>query len=237
MALELACEQMTTEERIAGFCQCKVDDLAHAGYDIDDIIDAASDAVVVATNGQITGRCTTTVRPCADTSCMCGRPGDGCSCCRVDTIRIPGWNVDITEVKIDGEVIDSNLYGWLDGDGLIRLGDERTWPGCQSLHLQDTEEGTFSITYVQGALPFVAQMAATEIACDLISGVTSKTARLDRRVVSAIMDGVTMEFDPSVLGMFEWVQRLVGQYPPVGGGWAWSPEADAGWTLHTLRPA
>jgi hypothetical protein len=238
MALQLACEQMTTVERVTQFCQCRVEDLGETSFTIDDVIDAASDAIVVVTGGQVKGRCITTVRPCADTSCMCGRPGDGCGCCRLDAIRLPGWAVEIETVKIDGVPLDVGSYGWFDGDGLIRLGADRpTWPGCQKLHLEDTEEGTFSITYEHGILPMTAVMAATELACDLMTGITSKTSRLDRRVISAIMDSVSVEFDPASLGMFDWVQRLAGAYSSVAQPWAWSPEVDGGWTLHTLRPA
>lgn len=233
----LACEAFTTEARIEEVCSCSVDSLAQSGWTLTDVIDAASDAIVVATGGKVTGRCTTTVRPCADTSCMCGYPGDGCGCCRLDAIRLPGLAVEITSVKIDGVTIASSTYGWLDGDGLVRVGADqpRTWPGCQKLHLLDTEVGTFSITYQHGILPFAAIMAATEVACDLMLGVTSKTSRLDPRVVTAIMDGVTMEFDPEVLGLFDWTKRLVGAYPTRPDPIVWSPEVDGNWSLHTLR--
>lgn len=238
MTLLLACQQLTEQARIERFCQCKVDMLSLVGYTIDDVIDAASDAVVWATGGRITGRCETTVRPCADTSCVCGRPSDGCACCRLDAIRLPGEAIEIISIKIDGDEVDPNTYGWLDGDGLIRLGEDRaTWPGCQHLQRADTEEGTFSITYEYGIVPFVATMTATEIACDLISGITRKTSRLDPRVVTAIMDGVTVELDPSLLGMFEWAQRLVGQYPATPPTVVWSPEIEDQWQLHTVTPA
>jgi hypothetical protein len=239
MALLLACEQMTTPERVTNFCSCSVDVLADADWEMDDIIDAASDLVVIATGGAVKGRCSTTVRPCADTSCMCGRLADGCDCCRLDAIRLPGDAIAITEVKIDGETLAASNYGWFDGDGLIRIGADqpRTWPGCQKLYLDDTEEGTFSIEYEFGVLPLVAVMSATEIACDLLLGVTGKTSRLDPRVVTAVMDGVTMDFDPQVLGLFDWTKRLVGRYSSGPRPIVWSPEVDEGWTLHTMRPA
>lgn len=238
MTLNLACAQLTTQERIERFCQCKVDQLTLAGYTIDDIIDAASDTVVIATGGRITGRCESTVRPCADTSCVCGRSSDTCMCCRLDAIRLPGDAITIVSVKIDGAELSDGTYGWLDGDGLIRLGEDReTWPGCQHLQRADTEEGTFSITYEYGLVPFVAVMAATEIACDLISGITRKTSRLDPRVVTAIMDGVTVELDPTLLGMFEWAQRLVSQYPAIQETVVYSPEIADQWQLHTVTPA
>jgi hypothetical protein len=239
MTLNLACQQMTSEVRITKFCQCQLLKLSDYGFTVDDIIDAASDAVVVATNGQVRGRCTTTVRPCADTSCACGWPGDGCSCCRLDAIHLPGEDIEILSVKIDGDELTDGMFGWLDQDGLIRLGADspRTWPGCQKMYLPDTEEGTFSITYEWGLLPFTAVMASTEIACDLVSGITSQYSKLDRRVITAIMDGVTIDLDPNLLGLFEWTKRLVTQYPGGPQPLVWSPEVDDGWSLHSIRPA
>lgn len=238
MARLYACEPMTTSERIDAFCSCSLDALSQTPYTITDIIDAASDMVVTITNGRVKGRCTTTVRPCADMGCVCGLPSDGCSCCRVSEIRLPGEAIVIGQVIIDGVVQDPNSYGWLDGAGLVRIGaDHPRWPGCQNLQILDlSQDNTFGITYTYGILPFVAVMTATELACDLLLGVTRKTSRLDPQVISAVMDSVTIEFDPEMLGLFDWTKRLVGQYPLRPEPFVWSPEVDDGYALHTLRP-
>lgn len=235
MARLYACQPLTTQEKIVSFCSCSFDGLAGTGYSIDDIIDAASDFVYLTTGGRVRGRCETTVRPCADRSCMCGLPSDGCGCCRLDAIPLSGELIEILSVQIDGVTLATDDYGLIDGHGLVRVGTDRTnWPGCQYLSRPDGEEGTFSITYEYGALPFVGVMAATEIACDLLLGITGKTSRLDPRVVSAVMDSVTVELDPATLGLFDWTRRLAAQYPALGPApIVWSPEVDDGWTLHT----
>lgn len=237
MARHAACEAFTTQERLETFgCLCSLDEIVAAGYDIDDIIDAASDIVYWSSGGRITGRCSTTVRPCADT-CACGRPGDACGCCRLDAIPLHGDNPVVTQVKIDGEVLSPADYGILDGHHLIRVatGDRpQSWPGCQSLWRPDTEEGTFSITYTSGLLPFVAEMAATEIACDLAAGSVKGESKLPPGTVGAIMDGVSVTLDPEQLATFPWMQRLSGSFPMGPRPVVWSPEVDDGWTLHTV---
>jgi hypothetical protein len=235
MARQFACQALTTEERIVGFCSCSVDGLVDTDWTIEDIIDAASDFVYLQTGGRVRGRCESTVRPCADRLCMCGNPADGCGCCRLDAINLPGDMVEVLSVQIDGDVLAASEYGLLDGNGLVRVGEHSTtWPGCQYLSRADGEVGTFSITYEHGMLPFVGTMSATEIACELLSGLTRKTARLDPRIITAVMDGVTVDLSPEDLGLFEWTGRLAAQYPPAGPApIIWSPEVDAGWTLHS----
>lgn len=229
----LACQQLTTEERIVNFCSCSVDGLVDTDFTIDDIIDAASDAVFAATGGRVRGRCETTVRPCADRSCMCGLPSDGCGCCRVDSIPLAGSMIEVIEVQIDGVTLGESEYGLLDGNHLVRVGTDRTnWPGCQYLSRPDGDVGTFSITYEHGILPFVGVMAATELACELLMSLTGRTSRLDPRVVTAVMDSVTVDLDPSLIGMFEWTQKLVAQYPSGLEPIVWSPEIDDGWVNH-----
>ncbi|MCD6056565.1 MAG: hypothetical protein K0R44_37 [Thermomicrobiales bacterium] len=235
MARQYACEQLTTEARVDSYCSCSLDGLAGTNFTISDIIDAASDFVFLATGGRVRGRCESTVRPCADRSCMCGHPSDACGCCRLDAIALPGDMVDVISVQIDGTTLDPSEYGFIDGAGLVRVGEHSTtWPGCQYLSRPDGQEGTFSITYEHGLLPFVGVMAATEIACELLTALTGKTSRLDPRVITAVMDGVTVELDPTVLGMFDWTSRLAAQYPALGPRpIVWSPEVDDGWALHT----
>lgn len=232
MALEFACEQFTDAERItASRCSCKLDVVRDLIGDegIDEIIDSASDAVAIATGMRVTGRCTSTVRPCSDGVCGCtGR----CACCNVDGIRLPGVDIAITQVKVDGAVIAPELYTLVDGHILART-DNNSWPGWQRLVLADTEPDTFSITFAHGRLPWIARMAATELACDLMSGVDpGGTMKLPPQAVSAIMDGVTLNLDPDALTGFPWMQRLFGLYPAGPVPLIYSPELSGPYTLH-----
>jgi len=240
MTLHYACEQMTSEDMIVGAgCSCdldKVEDLLGQST-IDDIIDSASDAVAVATSMRVTGRCTDTVRPCSDG--VCGCPGR-CACCDIDGVKLPGPNITVTQVKVDGAVVDPALYNLVDGDVLVRWGADsgKTWPGWQVLTKPDTEADTFSITFTHGHLPWVARMAATEIACDLLTGVTpGGQMKLPKQTVAAIMDNVTLQLDPSLLqglAAFPWMERLFATYPAGPQPIIYSPEIRGRYTLHTV---
>src|SRR5438128_508567 len=81
-------------------------------------------------------------------------PG-GCGC--LSTVRLSGYPVrEVSEVKIDGDVVDPSEYrldGWQD---LVRMDDpgppvrKRRWPHSQNLALDDDQPNTFSVTYSHG---------------------------------------------------------------------------------------
>jgi hypothetical protein len=237
VALNIACEQFTDEARIAAFdCACQLDVVRDLIGDdgINDIIDAASDAVAMATGLRVTGRCTVTVRPCSDGVCGCTWR---CHCCDIDGVKLPGVDITIDSVKIDGVTEDPALYHLVDRNILVRWGaaSGQSWPGIQSLTKPDTEEGTFAITYSHGRLPWVAMMSATEIACDLMTGIDpGGQMKLPKAAVSAIMDGTTINLDPQQLGLFPWMERLFGLYPQGPQPVIWSPEVRGHYSLHTV---
>lgn len=137
--------------------------------------------------GRYPGLCERTVRPCAERTCgfqilsrghIVGWNGgawgvNACSCHPLSRVLLAGFPVkEVSEVKIDGAVIAADGYR-LDGKRwLTRLGDSegniRWWPGCQRIDLDDTEVGTWSVTYVYGASPPAAAVAAAgQLACEI----------------------------------------------------------------------
>lgn len=145
------------------------------------------------------GICEKTVRPCSDSWCGFqvlsrghividpyqydyGWTGSrwnwglrSCGCSPLDKIKLSGYPVrEITEVKIDGVVVDPATYR-LDGHRwLVRVRDpldpntQLFWPHCQMLDLPDTEPGTFSVTYTFGAEPpLIGIAAAGQLGCEL----------------------------------------------------------------------
>jgi len=73
----------------------------------------------------------------------------------------------ITEVKIDGVVLDPSEYGVWGRKWLYRKNSER-WPACQNLSLNDDEPGTWSVTYTHGqGIPISGQMAARDLAIEI----------------------------------------------------------------------
>ena len=70
--------------------------------------------------------------------------------------------------KIDGAVINPSEYFVYDHTFLVRKNGAR-WPRCQALDRDDTEAGTFSVTYTYGRTPPLAgQLAVAEYAWDRI---------------------------------------------------------------------
>lgn len=144
-----------------------------------------------------------TVRPCRS-ACAC--LPDPCGCCTLSRVLLSGYPVrEITEVKIDGAVIDATEYR-LDGRRyLTRLADadgfRQVWPGCQRLDLDDTEDRTFSITYTYGQEPPQLGIdAAAQLACQLaplIAG-SSGDCDLPDGVVTVTRQGVTFNMEQFV---------------------------------------
>lgn len=143
--------------------------------------------------------------------CGCG---DRCHCGpELCQIELPGPIFDITEVNIDGVVVDSICYVAYDGRYLtLKTEAFKTrhpdlaakysdcWPTCQDYTKTAPGEGTWSITYSTGvAAPFMAQAAVTELmnhfagmcdGCGCGTDTRQNLTRLSRQ-------GVDMEFaDP-----------------------------------------
>ena len=129
----------------------------------------SSAAVYVLLGRQFPGACTATVRPrrAADACCPSSFAGAlyGDGGCGGDAIELHDPVRSITAIKIDGEL----FTGWHveNGHTLVR-GDGKAWPSTQHMGRPDTEEGTFSITYVFGApTPDDVVLAAAEYAAYL----------------------------------------------------------------------
>ena len=99
-----------------------------------------------------------------------------CSCDSLSRVKLSGYPVtQILEVKIDGVVIANTEYRLDEWTFLTRMRDSADpntalhWPSCQILDLDDTEPGTWSVTYLAGMEPPLAgKAAATALACNLL---------------------------------------------------------------------
>jgi hypothetical protein len=151
--------------------------------------------------------------------------GDRKGCQPLSRVRLAGNPVrEIVEVKIDGVVLpplDSNgnpnyrLDLWRD---LVRMGDpgappgdrdgqyaRRFWPGCQDLDLDDTEVGTFSVSYYRGIdPPQLGRDAAAQLAVQLYLSATGSGCQLPPGTTRVTRQGVEVErgllanwFDPT----------------------------------------
>lgn len=95
---------------------------------------------------------------------VCGWCGSNCSCNRVEQVALPSPVAEISEVRIDGVVLDPSAYRVDDWRWLVRL-DGGDWPRCNDLNSDDTGEGTWSVTASYGEqVPALGQMAVGELA-------------------------------------------------------------------------
>lgn len=165
---------------------------------LEDKLAIASDLLYDLSGRRWAGECEETVRP------VVGRcpSRDRCRCGWVSEIRLGGSPiVAVTEVKIDGDVLDAAAYRVDDHGTLVRL-DGYAWPTCQNMRLDDTEQGTFSVTYTYGVAPPPGGVAAAAaLACQLALACQPETigsCRLTDRAISVTRQGVTKQLrDPA----------------------------------------
>jgi hypothetical protein len=129
----------------------------------------------------------------------CGCAG-GCSCapdCRVDLGRPVA---EVTEVKVNGLVLDPSAYT-LVGPWLTRTDGGECWPACQDPSVPDTEDGTFSVTFKPGrALPIAGQIAAGALAGEFVKACAGGECALPAQISSLTRQGVEVEFvDPETV--------------------------------------
>lgn len=134
-------------------------------------------------------------------SCSCDRSRQ-CGCTRLSEILLDEFHQvsSVTQVKVDGAVLDPSLYRLDDSQYLVRLNDADGTPGsfgcCQDIALPDTEVGTFSVTYTSGTNPpALGVLAAAALACEYALACAGSTqCRLPSRVQSVARQGVNMTF-------------------------------------------
>jgi hypothetical protein len=114
--------------------------------------------------------------------------------CAPSRVKLSGYPVrEITEVKIDGDVLAADQYTLWKRRYVTRL-DDGHWPYQQNLTLPDTDDGTFSITYTYGAdPPEIGMQAAAQLGCELYQACTSGTCALPTGVTRITRQGVTIE--------------------------------------------
>lgn len=99
----------------------------------------------------------------------------------------------ITEVKIDGVVLDADEY-YLGRGILYRIGD--CWP-CDN----DCDIPPIEVTYKYGIdVPVLGELAMGELACELLAGWDGMDCRLPSNAITVTRQGVTVDLsNPDVL--------------------------------------
>lgn len=181
----------------------------------DEAVAAAIDVLITLTAGQFPGivgpvivrpqvRCWHDRGPYATRYSMggygyFGRFGRGsCSC--LSSVTLAGIPVrEIIAVKVDGAFLTSSEYR-LDGQDLVRMRDVAqprrpvSWPTRQVLDLPDTEDDTWAVTYMWGAVPpWQGIEAAKELACEIMNACDPDSdCAIPSGVVSIVRSGLTI---------------------------------------------
>lgn len=131
----------------------------------------------------------------------CGSCHGGCSCSTVSEFVLPAPVHEVTEILIDGEVLDAGAYR-VDNSRIVVRTDGGVWPRCNDLSLDDTEEGTWSVTANYGeVVPDGAALAMGELACEIAKAAAGGDCRLPAGVQQLARQGVTISY-PDVGELF-----------------------------------
>ena len=192
MTIQTVCASWATEADLPDSC----DTAAVKPAVLDMGLLYASASLFHLTGRQWPGVCTDSVRPCRGAHGSCDRCGFGTS-----TVLLPAFPViEVTQVRLDGEVLDPAEYAVQDAQRLIALrqpdGTRRSWPCCQDLSRGTDEVGTFEVTYTYGGAPDPEWvMAAARLGWEfavLWSPDCGVSCRLPQRVQTITRAGVSM---------------------------------------------
>ena len=122
-------------------------------------------------------------------SCGCGpRPG-------IDA-WLPGPIYAISEVRVDGVVLDPSAYRVDNGTWLVRQ-DGGTWPQFQDYATPADE--AFTVTYFIGSpVPAGGAVAAGTLACEFLRACAGGPCRFPKRVTSVSRQGVTVSAQETI---------------------------------------
>lgn len=128
------------------------------------------------------------------TRVMVVRPGNASSCgvaVAPSRVRLPGPVQSVTAVQAFGGTVDPASYRY-DG-GWLTLVDGTAWP-MQDWAAAEGDPGYWAVTYLRGAaVPVGGQVAAGELACELLLARTSPdTCRLPSNAIQVARAGVTI---------------------------------------------
>lgn len=256
----LVCQPWTTVEKVEAAC-CKLDCPSPGDNDelIEEAIEIASNILYMASGRQFAGTCTEIVRPCVDCACadwdswyldtgVAGFTGSffgrGCSCCtNYKRIDLGYWPVtDVTEVNIEGTIIDPDLYHVESFRYLVATPVEENdwlplvWPTCQRMDRPVGAPLTFAVTIEHGQpIPPAGVRAASKLACEWVALCTGQPCSLPDGIKGIQRQGVSFDLeDPTTLrqlGLFgiREVDIFLTVYNPgklQSPAFAWSPDLD-----------
>ena len=211
-------QPMTTIGEGSGAEECPVD-MSQFAYE-------ASQVLYELSGRQFAGACEKTVRPCGRGWCgfqvlsrgyVVWNPywwnpywdgmswwyqgSNACGCRPLDRIKLNGYPVrEVTEVLIDGAVVDPSTYRLDERRWLSRVPDPLEpdvglrWPACQEMGLPDTMAGTFSVSYRYGQdPPLLGVHAAAQLGCEIYKQCSGAECALPTGTSRVTRQGIVIE--------------------------------------------
>lgn len=156
--------------------------------------------------------------------------GPGCRCSAACEVLLPGPVASVSEVTVDGVVVDPSAYEVHDGEMLVRK-DGSCWPTCQRY---GEEIPGFTVTYRRGEeIPPAVQAASETLACEFAKSCTGGECRLPQRLASLTRQGVELSvntiesFSDMILTNIAVVDQVIAIENPQrlqGRPQVWSPD-------------
>lgn len=158
-----------------------------------------------------------------------------CSCRAAQEVWLPGPVASVSEVSVEGMVLDPSAYRVDNLNTLVRT-DGGEWPRCQDMNLSaPTDDHTLFVTYQRGTpVPPDGMVAAGMLACafakDCASGcgLPGNLSTLTRQGVEITMVDPTEELGAGLTGLPQvdlWI-RSVNPAALAQRGTVWSPDVE-----------
>ena len=214
------CSLWATPDDLAECCEAATD-ASDSEEALETHLAVASQILWELSGRRYSGACAKTVRPCRS-GCSCwpfqrftvgdssdihyiwsgrqwawdgGGYGASCGCGCEPRVLLSGYPVQtIQQVKINGETLAASSYRIDEKRYLVRT-DGDYWPACQNISLPDSEDGTWSVTYIYGeGPPLAGALAATKLACELLAACTDGAeCQLPTQAVRIVRQGITID--------------------------------------------
>ena len=131
-------------------------------------------------------------------NCYGGCAGLGCSCAPHCQVYLPGMVTAVSEVVVDGFLVDPADWRVDDGKWLVRT-DGDCWPYCQDFNVDAGlgvfNDNTMQVTYTQGGeVPAALLDAAATLACEFAKACMNQPCRLTGRLSTVARQGVQLTF-------------------------------------------
>lgn len=153
-------------------------------------------------SGNRVGLCTDVIRPLSE----CGVCRGYCRCGSGDRVRLfstVGPVVDVTEVKVDGAVIDASGYRFYPSPQLLYRVPPDVWPTRDHKWADCGDDGTMCVEVTVGSEPDAwAVNVHTELVCELLKSCTGQTCRLPKNATSVSGQGVSITISPDDVHRF-----------------------------------